>query len=267
MRVIATGLSGTIGRHVQNATSYLGDIRDPDGYDQLNGHDCFLHLAGVVGTKTVANSKKIAHEINVGATLNLAKEALNRNYSQFIYVSTSHVYGNASGDITEETKAAPLTEYAFQKLKAENQLREVFRNSPTRLVILRLFSILGNGMPAFTLGGLLDQLTVDPSLKVSCSQDVRDFLAPTQAGASLTFLAHEEWGVEGTYNLCSGTGLSVKDASKMYLSTKGYTADENRFEPGFSPVPRIVGSNRKLISEIPGVQKYIAEFRPSMNEN
>ena len=263
MRVIASGLTGTIGRFVENTNEYVGDIRNPSLYTQLEGFDSFLHLAGIVGVQNVQNALQESYEINVTATLRLAQECLKRKFSQFVYVSTSHIYGISENKLIESAVLNPRTEYAKQKLEAELRLKALFENEHSNLVIVRLFSILGAGMTPFTLGGLLDQISSHGNRQISFSDDRRDFLAPDQAATALEIIAHNNWKGDETINLCTGKSLSVKAASKIYLASKGYFLEEDIFKAGRSDVPIIVGDNSKLKQAIPGIIEVIETFKPS----
>jgi nucleoside-diphosphate-sugar epimerase len=263
MKVIASGLTGTIGRFVENVNGYVGDVRNPSLYTQLEGYDSFLHLAGIVGVQNVQDALQESYEINVTATLTLAQECLKRNFSQFVYVSTSHVYGTSGNKIIESAVLNPRTDYAKQKLEAELRLRDLFKKEYSNLVIVRLFSILGAGMPPFTLGGLLDQISSHGNRQISFSDDQRDFLSPDQAAKALKIIAENNWKGDETINLCTGKSLSVKAASKIYLASQGHFLEEEIFKTGSSEVPIIVGDNSKLKEAIPGIIEVIDTFKPS----
>jgi nucleoside-diphosphate-sugar epimerase len=267
MKIIGSGLGGTIGRHIQNVNSYTGDIRNRSNYVQLQGFDSFLHLAGVVGAKNVDESMEASYDVNVTATLELAQEVIKQNYAQFIYVSTSHVYGKVAGKIDENVTPNPITNYAKQKLEAEYGLKEIFRGQNTKLITVRLFSILGANMPSFTLGGFLDQMSLNSNQAVSCSDDIRDFLSPRQAADALKMIAEKRWVASDTFNLCTGVGYTVKEAAQLYFARIGVQVDEVLFASGNSDVPVIIGNNSKLIQMFPEIQNALREFNPSRNES
>ena len=101
----------------------VGDLDDPASLGGLAGiaHDV-LHTApppshGLRDTRT-------AHLI---ATLAKAKSLP----QQFVYISTSGVYGDCAGELVDETRALhPQTERARRRVDAERQLREWGRRSP-----------------------------------------------------------------------------------------------------------------------------------------
>jgi nucleoside-diphosphate-sugar epimerase len=262
VRVLATGTTGTIGKHLSKVVKYEGDVRDPN-YGQLDGFESFLHLAGVVGVKNVEKRLQDAYTINVDATIRLAENCVSRNFKQFVYVSTSHVYKPSPRPITEDFTLAPQSEYAAQKLEAESSLIEVFSNSSTVLVIVRVFSILGAGMFNFTLGGLADRIAQGSDEIVNFSSDVRDFLAPNQAAVALEVIARHVWLESGTVNLCTSSPLSVKDAVTQYLLSNNYLPSSKIFVESKSQNPVLIGSNKKLLSIIPELASTLKAFNPS----
>jgi len=262
VKLIATGTSGTIGKHLGKIVKYEGDIRDAN-YSQLDGSESFLHLAGIVGAKNVEKQLQHSYAVNVDATIKLAENCISRNFKQFVYVSTSHVYKPSPHPIMEDFTLAPQNEYAAQKLKAESNLLEIFSKSSTVLVIVRVFSILGKGMSDFTLGGLADRIAQGSDETVNFSSDVRDFLAPKQAAVALEVIARHVWLESSIVNLCTNTPLSVKDAVTQYLLSKNYLPSSKIFVESKSQNPVLIGANEKLLSVIPELQNTLKAFNPS----
>ena len=73
MKVLTTGITGTIGRHLPNSVHPLNiDLAafpSAKSFSDIGAMDHFLHLAGVVGTIEVEKDKNYSHTVNVnGAT-------------------------------------------------------------------------------------------------------------------------------------------------------------------------------------------------------
>ena len=256
MNIFATGTSGTIGRHLQSKVMPITlDLEDLSDIISVNfpkeGH--LIHLAGVVGPAAVLADAQKAYTVNVSATLELAEVFKTKSQGKFIYVSTSHVYSPTSDEISETSPVSPPNPYAQQKLEAEVQLNELFMDSPERLCIARVFSVLDWDVAPFTLGGGVRKLTHEDSVyTLTNSEDIRDFLTPNRIAQSLLEIAITEKAF-GVLNLCSGTGISVGDAARKMLSESGFLVPENRIIPGHSSNPVIVGSNSKLRSILPNL--------------
>tara|TARA_B100000963_G_C22581873_1_gene651215 strand:+ start:383 stop:1210 length:828 start_codon:yes stop_codon:yes gene_type:complete len=102
-----------------------------------------VHLAGIahdISSKYSYNDYLIG---NFELTKKIFKEFLNSNASTFIFFSTSKIYGD-NGFFNEESRANPITHYAYSKLKAENFLIENFKIKSKNIIILRPSLIYSN---------------------------------------------------------------------------------------------------------------------------
>jgi nucleoside-diphosphate-sugar epimerase len=112
-------------------TAIRGDLDAPDSLNALAGlaHDV-VHLAPPPDRGT--RDSRTAHLIAA-----LAKGS--SLPQQFVYISTSGVYGDCRGELVTETRTPqPRTERARRRADAERQLREWGRRSGVRVVILRV---------------------------------------------------------------------------------------------------------------------------------
>lgn len=256
MNVFATGTSGTIGRHLKSmVVPIILDLEDLSKIPTANfpKESHLIHLAGVVGPVAVMTDVQKSYLVNVSATLKLAELFKIKNQGKFTYVSTSHVYGPTSQVISETSPVFPSNPYAQQKLETEVQLNELYLDSPERLCIVRVFSVLDWDVAPFTLGGGVRKLThEDSDYTLTNSEDIRDFLTPSTIAQSLLEIATTD-DAFGILNLCSGTGISVGDAARKMLAESGFLVPENRIISGYSSNPVIVGSNSKLRSILPNL--------------
>lgn len=263
-KIQGTGLSGTIGKNLKYATNDLQiDLSAPVDLlsnSNFNASSHLVHLAGIVGESKVRSNFEQAERINVKAVVELGQEYLAHGEGTFLYVSSSHVYAPSSSPITEKDPVGPTSFYANQKLEAETALRSIFIDQPTRLCIIRLFSVLDWGCPVESLGGAIRALVESPSPRVvRYSSDVRDFLTPSLIGRTLIEIA--DMGASGIYNLCSSEPLSIKEAAIRMLDSRGFESGDVVFEVGHSPRPCLVGDNSKLRSLLPNT---LLEWSPSV---
>ena len=263
--ILFTGKGGTIGRHFHGMQPLVGDIRKIK-LDELSGGNILVHSAGIVGEPSVRSNPSEAYSTNVTGSIALAKKAIQSDYKTFLYVSTSHVYGEKLGTISEACDPNPVTEYGRQKLEAENRLIELFSKSTTRLVIVRVFSILGSGMKPFTLGGIVDRIISGSNEKIFNSEDLRDFCTPQEAAKCISLIAKYDFQENLLINLCSGVGTSVKSAVLKYAGNGNSEKLEQAFQLGNSKLPSIVGSSTKLEKYFPEVMNNLKFFNSSTNE-
>ena len=250
MKILANGRSGTIGKYISNASTNLtGDLRTTDQLSNFKHHadsgTVFIHLAGIVGNSIVENDLVLSKRINVEATRELGEAAFNIGIKKFIYVSSSHVYGNSSGLINENFPTNPPSSYARQKLEGEKALVKIFAADPDRLLIIRVFSILDFGMPSFTLGGAIENLIANPeTAKLANADDIRDFLTPRTVAKNLELIAESE--ISGIYNLCSSKGETIAEAANKMASSKGIILPTTAFVRNEGNKTSIVGDNSKI---------------------
>jgi UDP-glucose 4-epimerase/GDP-4-dehydro-6-deoxy-D-mannose reductase len=251
LKILATGTTGTIGKHFSGAIplsiSLLDDF-NPIELSFFNSSSVVLHAAGIVGDASVSKDINFSRKINIDGTKKLAKISQDSDISRFIYVSSSHVYAPSDGLLLESSKVDPVGPYAEQKIEAEQTLVEVFKETPEKLCIVRIFSVLDWDVADFTLGGAIKNLTTSSSnFKLSNSDDVRDFLTPKFIASVLTKISRNT-SISGIINLSSRRGTTIREATRKMLIESGFEFPSERVMPGNSIRPYIVGDNSKLIS-------------------
>jgi nucleoside-diphosphate-sugar epimerase len=247
--IYCTGLSGTIGTHLQGHVENL-DIdltASQKDFEKINLHpnSTIIHLAAMVGEKAVLKDESYARAVNVQGTERIAKLALDQK-SNLVFISTGHVYKPSAADLNEQADLEPNSLYAQQKLEAEKAVVEVLNGTRSTGMILRVFSLLDFGMPEFTLGGAAERLGSKADLEpLKSSDDIRDFLTPKQVAAAILSIV-TTGSSAGIYNLASGTGIKVKSAVVALLDSKGIKVDDRHFENGNSKIPRLVADVQKI---------------------
>jgi len=251
LRILATGTSGTIGKHLSGVVplsiNLLNDLNLIEK-SLFNTSSIVLHAAGIVGNEAVVKDINISRKINIDGTKKLAEISRDNDISRFIYVSSSHVYAPSDGLLLESSKVDPVGPYAEQKFEAEQTVVEVFKETPEKLCIVRVFSVLDWDVADFTLGGAIKNLAISNSdFKLSNSDDVRDFLTPKSIASVLTRISHNTF-ISGIINLSSTYGTTIREAARKMLVESGFEFPSERVLPGNSIRPYIVGDNSKLIS-------------------
>jgi UDP-glucose 4-epimerase/GDP-4-dehydro-6-deoxy-D-mannose reductase len=250
MNIIATGLSGTIGRKLDNdiesAQLVLGSGKLRDIYEPKSNSITLIHLGGIVGESSVSQDLAHSKKINVYETFNLAREVIEDFGGRFIHISSSHIYGPSNLPVNESNPHNPQSNYALQKALAEQMLVNHFGENNPQLVILRVFSVLGWDVADFTLGGAVKRILNGSQESISNADDIRDFMTPTTIAAAISKIARSA-SISGIFNLCSGSGISVGDASRSMFKIAEF-GEGSLIKPGNSKIPFIVGDNDKLLS-------------------
>ena len=256
--IYLTGRSGTIGKHfpadykslyLDLASNFQVDLNDV-----FQESDLLIHSAGIVGTEAVEKDKELSFRVNVTGTLKLAELFIAHSKNKFVYLSTSHIYKKRDKSIDELSEVSPNSEYAAQKYEAEKRLQALFSDSPDRLLVVRIFSVLDWDMKSWTLGGAARKIARRESgFRLRNCLDVRDFLTPSTIAHLVSQLAHLKGGV-GTVNICSGIPTTVGDAVQQMLRGKQFPIEHETFEYGNSINPYMVGNPTKLKTLIPGAE-------------
>lgn len=108
--------------------------------------DAVVDCVGIAHVDTGSISKEIASQydsINTQLAVDTARKAKAQGVRQFIYLSSSIVYGDQTY-ISRTTQPKPLNAYGTSKLNAERELRKL-ENDAFRVAILRLPMVYGAG--------------------------------------------------------------------------------------------------------------------------
>jgi len=162
-KILITGSTGFIGHRLINAVDakvqVLSRVKQP-GYETivynleqelifdnaLSDTDTVFHLAGFThDMRESSKVKRLYQKINVDATVQLAKLAIENGVKRFIFVSSVKAGGSAvTGQcMTEEDQGEPEGIYGKTKREAELKLLEIGRMSDMHVSIVRPSLVYG----------------------------------------------------------------------------------------------------------------------------
>ena len=124
------------------------DIRDrstvAEGFDKTS-FDCIVHLAARAGVRPSLKEPRLYVETNINGTLNLLELARAHNVKQFVFGSSSSVYGlNAKVPFSEDDPIFnPISPYAATKAGGELLCHSYAHLYEMRIVCLRFFTVYG----------------------------------------------------------------------------------------------------------------------------
>jgi len=154
MRILITGASGFVGRHLEKLLEISGYefyhlVRNKKGFynefiwdfkgplpEGIPVCDVIVHLAAYVDFSS--NLDIDQYKVNTVSTLRLAAHAKEHG-AYFIFASTAGVHGTQYPLITKDTPIAPENHYAMSKYLAEEQLKALGVNHS----ILRIGGVYG----------------------------------------------------------------------------------------------------------------------------
>ena len=177
LRTLITGPSGFVGRALSAQVSRSGHevsfvvrgreeahnipgaflIQELNASTQWNRAvqeaDVVLHLAARVHVMQDTTADPIAafRSVNVGGTLNLARQAAQAGVKRFVFISTAKVNGESTQPdrpFTEADIPNPQDAYSLSKYEAEQGLRQISADTGMEVVIIRPPLVYGPGVKA-----------------------------------------------------------------------------------------------------------------------
>lgn len=161
-RILITGANSYIGMSFEKyIKDNFADRYEIDTVDMIDGtwceksfagYDTVYHVAGIAHSdsgKISAEKEKLYRSVNTDLTVETAKKAKADGVKQFIFMSSSIVYGDSAPIgkekiITKETPVKPANCYGDSKVQAENGIRPL-EDENFKVVILRPPMIYGKG--------------------------------------------------------------------------------------------------------------------------
>jgi dTDP-6-deoxy-L-talose 4-dehydrogenase (NAD+) len=261
MKVLVTGATGFVGRHLVEALLARGcrvravarrvepakalpwfdrvefvaaDVHaeELDVAALVEGVDALAHLAW----PGLPNYQALFHfEHNLMADYQFIKQAVLAGVGQVLVTGTCFEYGLQSGPLDEQTAPQPANPYGLAKNTLRLFLEHLQREHPFTLQWARLFYLHGIGQNPNSLLAALDR-AIDaqaPVFDMSGGEQLRDYLAIETASAYLAgLLAQREFN--GVVNCSSGEPVSVRALVEARLRERG--ADV-RLNLGHYPYP------------------------------
>jgi GDP-4-dehydro-6-deoxy-D-mannose reductase len=273
VRILVTGISGFLGRHLAEALRDRGDevfgtfvgpapgvpgitaeeVEILDGSALLRllatwQPEVIIHLAALAHVGSSWQALAEYHRVNVLGTEVLLQAAGGR---RVVFASSAEVYGlvpESEQPIDEDRVVAPASPYALTKAAAE--LLVLARGG----VVARCFNMVGPGQsPTFALPAFAHQLRKMVSgeqekvLKVGNLTARRDFVHVRDGVLALMVLA-EKAPEAGVFNVASGQAWSIADALKILVRISGLAVTVEEEASRLRPVdiPLLLGRSQRL---------------------
>ena len=132
---------------LENYKVFEGDIRDNDFLKEVfsNKIDSIVHLAAMAGVRPSIENPSLYYDVNITGTVNLLERCRETGVKQFVFASSSSVYGNNEKVPFAEVDRVdnPISPYAATKKSGELLCHTYHHLFDMNIACLRFFTVYG----------------------------------------------------------------------------------------------------------------------------
>ena len=238
-RILITGATGFIGTHlipeliknhkivgisknkIKSSKNFISSNVDITNKNLKikNKYTDIIHMAAHSDVTYCNLNPTKCYELNVKSTQKML-EIARKNDSNFIFLSSSHVYGNPiKQPIVEDSVCNPSTHYASSKKMSEILCETYAKTYGLDIQVARLFSVYGPKSPKSNLiFNIINQIINNSKIILGNTYPKRDFIFISDVIMGLTKILNSKKKGFQVYNLGSGKSVSVENIVKNCLT-------------------------------------------------
>jgi len=252
------------------------DIRDTEALAKVfanAGFDVIVHLAARAGVRPSLSQPRLYFETNVTGTLNLLELARIHQVKQFVFASSSSVYGiNCKMPFSEDDRIhQPISPYAATKAAGELLCHTYSHLHGIRTIGLRFFTVYGaRQRPDLAIHKFAKLISEDKPIQMFGDGTTRrdytyidDIMQGVRASIDYDASMHE------VFNLGESQTIELRELISLLEQALGKTAiiDNQPMQPGDVPCTFAdIAKARKLLNYDPstkiadGIPKFVDWF-------
>ena len=206
-----------------------------------------IHLAAMTDVNYCSMHPQQCIMTNVMGTKKILDLALKKD-ADFLYVSTSHVYGKPKRlPVSENDPLYPSSVYAASKLLGEAMAESYAKSYGMNVNIVRLFSVYGPKSPPFLVTSKICSQIETKRIRLGNISSKRDFIFIKDAIDAIKIVLRKSKGFN-VFNVGTGKSTSIKTICEKLIKISGKRVpleiDDALLRQ--NDVPDIFSNNKKL---------------------
>ena len=279
MKILITGSEGFVARNLSKKLNKLGFICYGIGRGQWKNNDhnewgYYKNICATINYKTLVKYKKTKFDYvvhcaggvspntslkkSISETKDFEKNVLsinsileylvqNNKKAKVIFISTLSVYGNTQKKkIKEEEKLNPISDYAINKVIAENICESFYKKYKIDILILRGGSLYGKGLRRQMIHDVCKKIIRKKNIFFGSGKETRDFIHIDDFTSLIKNIVSKSFRGFLVINAGCGKGIKVIDVIK-YIQKKlkiNIKPKFNMFGSKVNPISLVANINK-----------------------
>ena len=204
---------------------YNVDLRQSDkavALVQNISPDFVIHLAGMTNLERTFEKAELAIDINLKGTLAILKGSKKANLNNFVFLSTSDIYGGINPPFRENQLARPVSPYSASKAAAEMFLIMFHNVFEIPVTILRSFNLYGKYQtPERIIPFIIKKLLNDEEVPLTKGEQKREFNYIEDLLDAIIRSLFSKDSQGKILNIGSGLSISIKEIAMLIAKKMG----------------------------------------------